>query len=477
MKKLFSNKYLRRPLQIFCLVCCATVAGLISCSKQDFGNNIAQPTTTVSGLEIATTDTVVLLQGKDSTLPFSITPDSASNSAVVWTSSDSSVVTVEGGKIHAAAVGSADISVASTDGTLKKASVVIKVVDHIDKVTSIEITNVGTDTSVYQGDTITLQTQVGPSNATYKAVRWISSDETIATVSSLGKVHAIEKGDVIISAVATDGSDIKASLNLHVIEVVAVESIKINTTISDPLGLSQTLKLDYTVQPVNATLNTLVWSSSDANVISVTQDGTITAMNEGTAVITVKSKFDDAITASIALTVEAGKLDDNFNGTTTPWITSTAAATAKIQNSQFVVTMALSGTKYRGDFQRKGGATVNAGKYPIIAFKMTRPTGAAGGANLTFDTNLGAFGNGANKFSTETAADGTTILYYNIATGTFGASNKLSTTSPTTLTTFQLKVADLVLTDKEVQAGNNVYHVDWVKSFSSLEAMEDYINK
>lgn len=138
--------------------------------------------------------------------------------------------------------------------------------------------------------------------------------------------------------------------------------------------------------------------------------------------------------------------------------------------------MALTSGKYRGDFQRKGGATVDAGSYPIIAFKMLRPAGAAGGANVTFDTNLGSFGNGSNKFSTLTASDGTTVYYYNIATGTFGASTALSTTATTTLTTFQLKVADLVLTSDEVAAGKNIYYVDWVKSFKSLSDLQAYID-
>jgi|GEM_PF-988952 len=474
MKKLFINK---KPAAFVGLLLATFVALYItSCSKKDFGNNIATPLTVVSGVRINVSDTLYLLQGKDSTLSFSVSPDSAYNKALQWKSSDSSIATVKDGTIHTAGLGMTTLTAQSTDGTLKSASVVVAVIDHITQVTSISFTNMSGDTSIYEGDSLSLKAIITPTNVTYKTLQWSSSNPSVATVSATGTIKGLTTGTAKITATSTDGGNVSASVNINILEVVPVQSISLTNMLPEGLSLGNVYKLNYTVLPANATISTLVWSSSDPTILSVAQDGTVTAIGAGQARISVTSKYDATVSSYIDIMVVAGKINDVFTGTTTPWITPTASATGVIQNGQFVVKMALNG-KYRGDFQRKGGAVLHAGSYPIIAFKMERPTGAAGGANVTFDTNLGSFGNAANKFTTLTDDNGNTIYYYNIATGTFGANaTKLSTTTATTLSTFQLKVADLVLTDNEVSAGKNIYHVTWVKSFKSLEELQANIN-
>lgn len=56
------------------------------------------------------------------------------------------------------------------------------------------------------GQTQTLTATVAPDNATNKAVTWKSSDESVATVDSLGKVTAVAAGEATITVTTTDGS-------------------------------------------------------------------------------------------------------------------------------------------------------------------------------------------------------------------------------------------------------------------------------
>jgi uncharacterized protein YjdB len=76
--------------------------------------------------------------------------------------------------------------------------------EDIIKVTGIAVSP--TTVSLQIGDTLQLNAEIEPANATNKTVIWLSSDSAIATVSSEGWVTAISKGNVTISAITEDGN-------------------------------------------------------------------------------------------------------------------------------------------------------------------------------------------------------------------------------------------------------------------------------
>ena len=67
-----------------------------------------------------------------------------------------------------------------------------------------------------KGSETSLEATVSPSSATNKKVKWSSSDTRVATVTSTGKVKAVQKGTVVITATAKDGSGKKASCEVTV---------------------------------------------------------------------------------------------------------------------------------------------------------------------------------------------------------------------------------------------------------------------
>ena len=72
----------------------------------------------------------------------------------------------------------------------------------------------------------------------------------------------------------------------NVPEKIAVASVSLNSSTSE-MAVGGTLSLSATVKPDNATDKTVTWSSSDSAVATV-ENGKVTALKEGSAVITAK---------------------------------------------------------------------------------------------------------------------------------------------------------------------------------------------
>lgn len=153
--------------------------------------------------------------------------------------------------------------------------------------------------SMNVGSDETLVATVKPDNATNKTVTWTTSDETVATVVN-GKVTAVGPGKAIITAKAGDKTatytiDVKAPLT----------GIKLNTT-SENMLKNQELDLKVEYIPNNTTDDrTVTWTVSDPTVVKV-ENGHVTALKEGTAVVTAKV---GAYTAACAINVKEIKLD------------------------------------------------------------------------------------------------------------------------------------------------------------------------
>lgn len=140
-------------------------------------------------------------KGQSITLKANIKPANASNILVTWKSSDKSVATVNDcGVVKGKKVGKAKITVTTKDGK-KTASCNITVKKPV-KVTGVKLNP--TKKNVTVGKTFKITATVKPKNATNKAVTWKSSNKKVATVDKNGKVKALKKGTVTITATSKD---------------------------------------------------------------------------------------------------------------------------------------------------------------------------------------------------------------------------------------------------------------------------------
>ena len=109
-------------------------------------------------------------------------------------------------------VGTATITAVTTDGSNLSATCAVTV-------TNIPVESVTLNYSeidMYEGDYTYLYANVQPSNAMNQTLRWESSNPRVATVTSNGRVNALEVGTTIITATSTDGSDISAACRITV---------------------------------------------------------------------------------------------------------------------------------------------------------------------------------------------------------------------------------------------------------------------
>lgn len=233
---------------------------------------------------LVTTNYITLAVSNSKQLAVAFTPSDASNKNVFWTSSNPSVATVDKyGVVKAISPGSTIIKATSEDGGYTDTAT-IEVVNY-DNI--IEEKSIAFDSSSYTvgiGSTKSLIPIITPSNATFKSVRFESSNPSIATVDENGVVRGLKEGTVSITA-TTNRNRLKATTTI-IVKYINATSVKVNTT-NVNLGKNETFTLVATVLPSDATNKKVSYSVSNSNIATIDANGIITGKNTGTATITI----------------------------------------------------------------------------------------------------------------------------------------------------------------------------------------------
>ena len=246
-----------------------------------------------------------LLRGDKIALTATVKPKDCYDSTVKWTSSDSLVARVnDQGIVTAVTAGTCVIKCSSVADPSVKSTCNITV---FQPVTGVSLTT--EKLTLVTGRTKTLVVNVEPAKASNKKVTFRTSDKDVVKVSSKGVVEAIGPGQATVT-VRTDDGFYTAKCVITVIEPVS--GVKLDkTSTSIELGKSKTLTA--TVSPKKATNKDVTWRSSNPLVARVTQSGKVTAIAEGTAVITCTTEdggFKATCKVSCIIPVESVTLKD-----------------------------------------------------------------------------------------------------------------------------------------------------------------------
>lgn len=229
--------------------------------------------------------------------------------AVTWTSSDPKVLYVSpGGKVTAVGSGSATVTATVGGASVAKTITVTAAEEPKDTVTSITLNKYSL--TLYVGEMgEQLAATILPEGSTASVV-WQSSNPNVATVTEKGLVQAVTPGTSVITATAG---------GRHVSCIVSVLAARVRVTgvsfgeTKHEIPMGGTAKLTATITPADATVKTLVWTSDDPGIASVSRTGIVTAVSVGTTKIHATS-VDGNHSAEVTVTVTAAPQLGDVNG-------------------------------------------------------------------------------------------------------------------------------------------------------------------
>ena len=315
---------------------------------------------------------LAMVKGETYTLTATVNPDNATDKTVTWKSSNSSVATVENGTVTAKMSGVATIT-ASSGGKSATCSVTV----------TTPVTSVSLDrsyVSLEEEQTTTLVATVSPNDADNKTVTWISSDASVAKVNSYGLVTALKEGQAIITASA---GTLSASCTVNVSKkIIPVTSVTLSKT-SLSMIKGEATTLTATVKPDDATDKSVSWSSSDATIASVDQNGKVTALAGGSVTIRAAAGEKYATCAvNITVPVSSVSLDQStlslIKGESATLTATVNPSDATNKTVSWSTSNSSVATVINGVVKAIGGGsatiTVNAsGKTAICAVTVTVP--------------------------------------------------------------------------------------------------------
>ncbi|MDR7073345.1 Ig-like domain-containing protein [Fictibacillus barbaricus] len=278
---------------------------------------VTLPVVHVTSISLVPEHLDLVVGGSNEQLTATINPSNATNQNVTWSTSDPSVATVdENGLVHPVTPGNAVITVTTEDGHLTDSSTVTVTLPVV-PVTSISLIPEHLDL-VVGGLNEQLTATINPSNATNQNVTWSTSDPSVATVDENGLVHPVAPGNAVITVTTEDGHLTDSSTVTVTLPVIPVTSISLVPEHLDLVVGGEEGQLIATINPLNATNQSVTWSSSDPSVATVDENGLVHPVAPGNAVITVTTEDGHLTDSSTVTVISPDKVPPRTKSTMTP---------------------------------------------------------------------------------------------------------------------------------------------------------------
>lgn len=249
---------------------------------------------------------VLLLPVKKTvTINATVEPADATSRAVILTSDDPGIFAVSKNTIKGVAKGDTILTVASQLNPEIAEQLRVLVIQQATRLTAE-----ASAPNVAVGEQIRLSTTVIPEDTSIPAVVWSSDSPAIATVTEDGVVTGIKRGTARMVATVQDGSKIRANISVKVVQ--KAEQIEFKNA-EATVDAGKTVQLTATVLPKNTDDKSVVWTSSDESVATVSKTGRVTGVSLGDAEITCTSASVPEVKATAVVHVQQPVTKITFN--------------------------------------------------------------------------------------------------------------------------------------------------------------------
>ncbi len=254
----------------------------IICSSKADGNISAVcnvvVTKAVKGIKLDKT-VLNMFAGETYRMTYVINPSDASDVAVTWMSTNPAVATVDAkGLVSAKSVGQTSIILKTADGGYMSTCLVN--VSKVAAAVKLDITTL----TLNVGDYYYFEATITPADSTETTLIWETSDKSVAIVSNKGKVTAKKAGVAIIMAKTKSGSTAYCTVTVQ----QGVTAVELDSN-EETIRVDDVIELVAEIKPATATIQKVVWTSSNSSVASVDERGRVTGKREGVAIITCTS--------------------------------------------------------------------------------------------------------------------------------------------------------------------------------------------
>lgn len=199
-----------------------------------------------------------------------------------YSSNDNNVVSVNSrGEVVALKEGVATITVKGNNNVF--AQCIVEVKNSIVKTGAISVSLERSNIDV--GETTKLTANVKPENATNKKITYVSSDYSVARVDNHGNIYGVSPGTAVITATSSNGSSNSVSIKVNNTDIKVT---KITLEQNVKLSTGKSTSIEYDIYPDNASNKDIIWTSSDSGIVKVDNNGIVTGIKDGTAIVTAK---------------------------------------------------------------------------------------------------------------------------------------------------------------------------------------------
>ena len=229
-------------------------------------------------------------------LTAAVYPDDADDKGVKWSSSDTSVATVDSdGLVTPKGEGVALITAETANGL--SASCTATVASKTYPVTGLTLTKTSDTGYIGSNDMLDVKS-VTPDYASDKTVTWTSSDPSVASVDGFGDVRFLKAGTAVITAKSVDGPSASCTYTVTAKKAENVDIMGAATVLKGKKSVYKAV-----VSPDDATYQGVAFKTSNKKIATISKGGVLTAKKGGTVTVTAYSVHDPSVKSDMLVTV------------------------------------------------------------------------------------------------------------------------------------------------------------------------------